>query len=143
MRPQRKALGAIGAGADRGVAARIERLQRDGGVVDAHHFADLLAIAGVDADAFAQPHEAREAGDAIMRGRDLGDDAADARRGSVRRPSAMAPRGARARCAGAVAGFDGWARRGRRSCAAPSVLIASCTKFGLRDFVGDAVESRG
>ena len=60
-----------------GVAARVERLQRDRAAVDPHDLADLGAAADVEADAFAEPQEAREPGDAIVRHRDLGHDAAD------------------------------------------------------------------
>ena len=52
-------------------------------LVDPDHFADLDAIADVDADALAKLEEAREAGDAIVRHRDLDDGAAHARRRQI------------------------------------------------------------
>ena len=54
VRRQREGFGAIGARADGGVAARVEGLQRRGGVVDLDDLADLHAVADIDADAFAQ-----------------------------------------------------------------------------------------
>ena len=83
MRRQRQIVGAIGARADRRVAARVERLEGGRGLVDPDHFADLDAIAHVDADALAKLEEAREAGDAIVRHRDLDNGAAHARRRQI------------------------------------------------------------
>ena len=83
MRRQRQIVGAIGARADRRVAARVERLEGGRGLVDPDHFADLDAIADVDADALAKLEEAREAGDAIVRHRDLDNGAAHARRRQI------------------------------------------------------------
>src|SRR3954465_1893105 len=48
-----------------------------------HPFPDLGVAAGVDADQFTEPDEARQAGDTEMRRRDLGDRAADACQGSA------------------------------------------------------------
>src|ERR1700722_17166929 len=80
MRRQRQRLGAKGPRADRHVAARVERLERGRGIVDPDHFADLNAIADIDADALAEFKEARQAGDPIMRRRDFDDGTAHARR---------------------------------------------------------------
>ncbi len=78
---QRQRVGPVGARADCSVAARVERLQRDGAVLDPHDFAKLLAIAYVDGDAFAQTKEARQPGDAVVRHRNLRHDAAHPRAG--------------------------------------------------------------
>ena len=80
MRRQRQRLGAKGACADRHVAARVERLEGGRGIVDPDHFADLNAIADIDADAFAELEEARQAGDAIVGRRDFDDEAAHLRK---------------------------------------------------------------
>jgi hypothetical protein len=61
-------------------AARVERLEGGRGVVDSDHFADLDAIADIDADAFAQLEKARQAGDAIVRHRNLDNEAAHLRK---------------------------------------------------------------
>src|ERR1700733_14772649 len=66
MRRQRQRLSAKGARADRHIAARVERLERGGGGVDPDHFANFNAIADIDADAFAELEEARQAGHAIV-----------------------------------------------------------------------------
>ncbi len=59
VRRQRQIVGAIGARADRCVAARVERLERRRGLVDPDDFADLDAISDVDADALAKLEKAR------------------------------------------------------------------------------------
>src|ERR1700722_16996099 len=66
MRRQRQGFGSIGAGADRHVAARVERLEGGRGIVDPEHFTNLHAIADIDTNPFAELEEAREAGDAIV-----------------------------------------------------------------------------
>ena len=76
VRRQRQVLGAIGASADRGIAAGIEGLQGRGGVVDLDDLADLDAAIHVDADATAQSEKTRQPRHAIVRHRHLGDDAA-------------------------------------------------------------------
>ena len=114
-------LGAIGARADRGVAARVERLQRRGGVVDLDDLADLDAVADIDADAFAESQKARQAGDPIVRHRHLGDDAADARRLEIAQAPGDPPLQALERGNGLRAGC------GIDHEADPSVLMASCS----------------
>jgi hypothetical protein len=53
MRLERQRLGSKGARANRHLAARVERLERSRGIVDPDHFANLNAIADIDADALA------------------------------------------------------------------------------------------
>ncbi len=83
MRRQGQIVGAPGARADRRVAARLERLERGRGLVEPDHFADLDAVSNIDADALAKLEKARQAGDAIVRHRDLDDGAAQARRRQI------------------------------------------------------------
>src|ERR1700733_6189246 len=79
MRRQGQGLGSKGARADRHVAARVEWLQRGRGIVDPDHFANLNTIADIDADTLAELEEARQAGDTIVRHRNLNDGAAHLR----------------------------------------------------------------
>src|ERR1700722_7597937 len=120
MGRQRQRLGAKAACADRHVAARVERLEGGRGVVDPDHFADLNAIADIDADALAQLEEARQAGDAIVGHRDLDNEAAHLRQW-------QSPQSSREPL------FEALKRRqnARASVAhadAPRALIASCNE---------------
>ena len=119
MRRQRQSLGSKGARADGHLAARVERLEGGRGIVDPDHFADLNAIADIDADALAQFEKARQAGDAVVRHRDFDDRAAYAR-GRMRPQSLRDPL------------FEPLKRREivRASvghAVAPKALIASCS----------------
>ena len=119
MRRQRQGLGAKGARADRHIAARVERLEGSRGIVDPDHFANLDAIADIDADALAELEEARQAGDAIVRRRDFHDGAAHARR--RKRPQSLRdpvfePLKGRQNLGASVGHAD-----------APRALIASCS----------------
>ncbi len=120
MRRQRQVVGAMGAGADRCFAARVERLERRRGFVDPDHFADLDAIADVDRDALAQLEKARQTRDAIVRHRDLDDGAAHARRRQIshspRNPPLEALEGRQSSVGASLDQADD-----------PRVLIASCS----------------
>ena len=120
MRRQRQAVGAKGARADRRVAARVERLERGRVVVNTNDFADLDAIAHVDADALAELEKARQAGDAIVRHRNLDDGAAHARRRQIPHSPRDPPLEAlERRLRGVGASVD--------QADDPRVLIASCS----------------
>ena len=120
MRRQRQIVRAIGARADRRVAAGVERLERGRGVVDPDHFADLDTVADIDADALAELEKARQAGDAIVRHRDLDDGAAHARRRQIPdSPRDPALEALERRQRGVGASVD--------QADDPRVLIASCS----------------
>ena len=119
MRRQRQGLGSKGARADRHLATRVERLERGRGIVDPDHFADLDAIADIDADALAQFKKAGQASHSIVRCRDLDDGTAHTR-GRKRLQSLRDPL------------FQTLKRRqnvriGVRHADAPRALIASCS----------------
>ena len=129
---QRQVFGAVGARADRGVAARVERLQRRRQIVDLDHLADLHAPADVDADAlaeFQEPRQARRPGSATSRLRSRARSRAPPEDcAGPRRPAA---RGARGR------EFRPLPRSRRRPQRLDGVLQRG---FGLRGLGRDAVE---
>jgi hypothetical protein len=119
VRRQRQIVRAIGASSDCRVAVRIERFERGRGVVDPDDFPDLNAIADVDADTLAQFEKARQARHAIVRHRNLDDDAAD----SCRLQIPQSPRHA------LLQTLERWHGGGSGTCGNhwddPRVLIAS------------------
>jgi hypothetical protein len=81
VEPQRA--GPVGGRAEADVDLRLERLDGGARSVERYDLADLRSALGVEAHAFAELQEARQAGDPIVGRRDFRHDAADADLGQI------------------------------------------------------------